>query len=136
MSEAVETPEPLGRAERGGNQWLLLIAGGIVSIVVAVLISFGGRVVNGGETTAILTAQVNLLLEGDKEQRRMLQDLTVKMGDLYTRREAQADREAAERRFQSIENTQRDFGHRLEALETGLRYFQQTLIDKSNSARR
>lgn len=70
------------------DQIPLLFAGGIVSIAVAGTVAFGGRVMAGGEATAILNAQVQQLLDAvreqhreDKDQRQLLQDMTVKLGD-------------------------------------------------------
>lgn len=94
------------------------IASGVVGVIVAVSIAFGGRVVTGGETSAVLTTQVASLLDENKEQRKILQDITAKLGNVYTREEARADREASERRFQSMEGRISDLARRLDALET------------------
>lgn len=94
------------------------IASGIVALIVAGSMAFGSRVVSGGETSAVLTTQVASLLDENKEQRKLLQEITVKLGNVYTREEARADREASERRFQSMESRISDLSRRLDALET------------------
>jgi hypothetical protein len=106
-----------------------MVAGGI-GLGVTLALTVGGRLVSGGETSAVLTSQVAALLDDNKTQNKLLQDLLVKTGDLYTRREAQADREAAERRFQSMEARLGDLGRRLETLETGYRFIQQMWVDR------
>ncbi len=116
------------RNVEGRSWWLPVIAGGLVSVMAATAISFGSRVVTGGETSAVLTAQVSEMREDGKESKRLLQDLLIKAGSLYTRAEAQTDREAAERRFQSMEGRIDTLGRRIETLENNYRMMQQLIV--------
>ncbi len=115
------------RNVEGRSWWLPVIAGGLVSVMAATAISFGSRVVTGGETSAVLTNQVAEIKEDSKESKKLLQDLLIKAGSLYTRAEAQVDREAAERRFQSMEGRIDNLGRRIETLEGNYRMMQQLI---------
>lgn len=124
------------RNVEGRSWWMPVIAGGVVTVMAAAAIAFGTQVVTGDKTAAVLSIQVSEIKEDSKESRKLLQDLILKTASLYTRGEAQVDREAAERRFQSMEGRIGDLGRRIEALETNYRLMQQMILDRSTSPRR
>ena len=107
------------------GQLPMMVGGGIISIVVAGAIAFSGRVITSGENAAAVAVQIQQLIEHNKTEESLFRDMLVKQGELYTRREAQADREASERRFQELANRISDLGRRIEILETSFRFIQQ-----------
>jgi hypothetical protein len=124
------------------NLLLTAIAGILVAIISAAATSFGTRAMTGGDTSIRLSAQVERILDDNKDQTKQLTDILSKVADLYTRREAQADREAFERRFQSIESRLTDVSREnadtrraLESVVANQR-MQQIVIDKFVAARR
>lgn len=107
----------------------------IISIITAGAIGLGGRVISGGETSAVLSTQVAQLVDqlktvGSQNQGQdaILREILVKQGELYTRREAQADREASERRFLGVETRIAELTRRIEVLETNLQFMQQQQV--------
>lgn len=115
----------------------LLVLGGLITLVVSVAISTGGRVISGGETSAELRVQVGQLIKqnddlkkGNDDQNKLLMELSRQAGNLYTRDEARADREAMERRFQSMEGRIGDLSRRLEIVEANQRFMQQFVTDR------
>jgi hypothetical protein len=143
--------DPKSAKDSNGKGWRAdkapaLLAAGLVacvfSIVGGTILATGGRIVTGGETSAVLTSQIAEIKElnrdqnvGLKEQNKLLQEILLKQAQLYTREEARADREAAERRFQSLESRIGDMGRRLESVESGQRT-NQLIIDKFLSGRK
>lgn len=142
----IAMPEDKPRESWWSDKMPALLGAGLVgfifTIVAGTIMATGGRIVTGGETSAVLTSQVIEIKELNrdqsatmKEQNRILQDILLQQSKLYTREEARADREAAERRFQSMEGRIGDLGRRLEAVESGQRS-NQFIIDKFISGRR
>lgn len=110
------------------------LAGGIVMLLATIAINFGSTVYSGeNRSAAVLTERIAGIAEDVKEQKRLTQDILMKASDLYTRREAQADREAAERRFQSMEGRLADVTRRLETMETAQRFMQNSLIERGSA---
>lgn len=112
----------------------LISATAIISAIAAIGMNFGGKIVSSGETSAVLTAQMQILVDSRKDDNRLLQDLTLKASELYTRREAQTDRDAAERRFTSMEGRINEIGKRLETVESNQR-FMENLVTRSGQGR-
>lgn len=114
---AAERPDTPSRA----NQILLLFAAAIISGVMTIAINAGGKFVAGGENSAVLTDRVQQILDVTKDHTRALQQILITNSSLYTRDEARADREATERRFQSMDTRFAELTRRLETLETVIR---------------
>lgn len=129
--------------KEGAKPWSeklwLVAAGVIVALSVYLIQQTAGGIVSGDKTSAILAIQVQALREDIKDQnvdqketKRILQEIVSKQ---YTREEARADREAAERRFLSLEGRIGDLGRRLEVVEANQRFMQQFVIDKTPTRR-
>lgn len=153
--ERVHTPrsgraDPEREAKSNRNLVYTAIASAIVALIVGIASTFGGRVMAGSDTSIRLTAQIERLLDDNKDQNGQLKDQSAslkdingKLGELYTRREAQADREAFERRFQSLElrladltRQIEDASRRLSAVEAAQQFTRQFIIDKAGPNRR
>lgn len=106
------------------SKFTLLLTGALItfmlSVVATVIYATGGRIVAGGETSAVLTAQVSQIVDQNRVQDSLLRQI---LGQQYTRDEARADREAVERRFQSMELRLSELGRRIEAVEMIQRAF-------------
>ncbi len=112
---------------------LMLLAGGIVTLLVAAAVNFGGRVMTGSETSAVLTNQVETLLTRTNEINKISQDMLAKQ---YTRDDARADREIFNRQLANLEARIADIGkqvgetnRRMDLVEANLR-MQQIVVDK------
>ena len=112
---------------------LMLLAGGIVTILVAAAVNFGGRVMTGSETAAVLTTQVETILTRTNELSKISQDMLAKQ---YTREDARADREIFNRQLANLDMRIADIGkqvgdtsRRMDLVEANQR-MQQVVIDK------
>lgn len=146
MSDPTKTDEKRGgvyvaglidrdtREKSWKDYFIPALAGGIVMLLATLAINFGSAVYSGdNRSSAVLTERIAGIAEDLKEQKKLSQDILMKTSDLYTRREAQADREAAERRFQSLEGRLADVTRRLETMETAQRFLQNSLIERGSA---
>lgn len=137
-----DTPDKdISNTAKPWSEKLWLVAAGIiVALSVYLVQQTAGGIVSSDKTSAVLATQLQSLREDIKDQnteqkdvKKMLQDILSKQ---YTREEARADREAAERRFQSLEGRISDLGRRLETVETAQRFMQQFVVGRDSVPRR
>lgn len=115
----------------------IAVIGGLVTAGFA----FGAQMLNTDKTTSVVVAKVERIEKQNDTQESLLRDIIKAQAAAYTREEARADRDAAERRFQNLDariselsRGQSETWRRIEALET--RYMQQSLIDRQAPPRR
>lgn len=139
MTDSPDKDNPAVAKPWSEKVWLVA-AGVIVALSVYLVQQTAGGIVSGDKTSAVLATQVQALREDIKDQnsdqkdtKRILQEIVAKQ---YTREEARADREAAERRFLSLEGRIGDLGRRIEIVEANQRFMQQFVIDKPGPGRR
>jgi hypothetical protein len=131
MTDTSDTGAERDRKQAYDRLWPL-IASVIAGLLIAGCIAFGGTVLSGSTTNAVLTAKVDQIFDQNKaqvEQNRtqdsLLRDILFKQGNLPTREEVQRWQESVERRFQSVEARIDSGTRRIEAIEGQLRAVEQ-----------
>lgn len=123
MSEAA-SDHP--KAEREPKSWRdqlpTIVATAIAGGVIAATVTWGGQLVKTGTTADVLVSKVERIEKQNDTQEQLLRDVLKAQAAAYTREEARADREAAERRFQSLEGRIGDLGRRIEMIERSYLY--------------
>lgn len=138
-------PDDRPQDDRESRSWHgqipTLITVGLIGGIITAGFSFGAQMLNTGKTSVVLVAKVERIEKQNDTQESLLRDMIKTQAAAYTRDEARADREAADRRFISLEGRigelsrgQSETWRRIEALET--RYMQQSLIDRGQPPRR
>jgi hypothetical protein len=136
MTDTADERKPIsGETRDWRNQVPVLLAGAVISGIIAMTLAFGGRIVQTTSTADVLVAKVERVEKQNDTQEVLLREMLKTQATAYTREEARADREAAERRFQRLEGSIGDIARRVEALETGQRLMQQLVLEKGNPVR-
>ncbi len=116
------------------DQLPLIVATAIIGLMFTVGQNFGSRISTTTDKTIELNAVVQQIGEDLKEQRSEAkesrtnqQNMILKLNDLYTRSEAQRDREEFSRKFAALESQVNIINGRLDRTDNTIRMLQDTL---------